>query len=124
MPKSPELTPLQKKRILERAAAMQKMIDMGDLETEKLLGRDDPRSDPTSKIRSSRSTQKTVARDMKEASAQLGRVVKQEDATALRQEAKRDAANDSELAKLTSRWTLGKARRTRRKGGRKKTRRA
>lgn len=121
MPKDTTLTELQKRLISERAQRVQDMITKAAQQTENIMGRVDQRSDPFAKMRASRVTAKTVASNMKDMSAQLGRVIKQEGIDTARQEAKRDATNDAQLATLASRaLTLGKARSRRRKGGRKK----
>ena len=121
MPKDTSLTEAQKKRISERAKAMEVMKEMIERDDRSIMGRVDQRSDPFATTRPSRVTAKTVASNMKDMSAQLGRVIKQEEADALRQGLKVDAKNDAELSKLASRaLTLGNARSRRRKGGRKK----
>ena len=128
MPKDTTLTPLQKTSIAERAQRIQSMRDMAAQETENLMGRIPRNTDVAPNARVPSSTQKRVATGMKGMMTQLGRVVKQEEATAVRQQAARDAANDSMLSTLAEKQLSiktptpkGSSRRKRKsRGGRKR----
>jgi|688.fasta_scaffold00948_16 hypothetical protein len=125
MPKDTSLTEAQKKRISERAKAMDVMKEMVERDDRSIMGRVDQRSDPFATIRPSRVTAKTVASNMKDMSAQLGRVVKQEEAEALRQTMKAEGVKFGDLVTRLEKVHIsdkkvGSRRKRKSRGGRKK----
>ena len=123
MPIDTTPTPQQQKLLRERAERMKAWSEKAQSETDALIGQI-PREERRVMGRTVRPLTKTaLARDMKDAkqvrlSAEAG------DAKAV--EAERDAANDAVLATGMSKMNLGKGRkktRSKRKGGRRKTRR-